>query len=251
MGRNWRRRRHTALLVAIVLAFAVRPVLGDAGVAPVIFSLALLILLLVALLTVQIDELVGEHDVLLARRQRGRWIGWALAVPAIIERLAMLMFSSPFLYLIGTLSWLLFFSYVTWSQLRTLLKHREVTGETISMAMSIYLLIGITWGIFYVALFDLNAGAFNLGVSPHPAGTPEAQIHVFPILVYFSFTTLSTVGLGDITPLSLAARYATVAEAITGQFYLAILVARLVGMQLSRSVAPAPAADVFDARASS
>ena len=55
----------------------------------------------------------------------------------------------------------------------------------------------------------------------------------FPIFLYFSLTTLSTIGFGDITPLNLQARYAAVAEGITGQFYLAILVARLVGMQMS------------------
>jgi hypothetical protein len=46
--------------------------------------------------------------------------------------------------------------------------------------------------------------------------------------------TVSTIGFGDITPLSLQARYAAVAEGVTGQFYLAILVARLVGLQMSR-----------------
>jgi hypothetical protein len=58
-------------------------------------------------------------------------------------------------------------------------------------------------------------------------------LHTFPILGYFSLTTLSTIGFGDITPLTLQARYAAVAEGITGQFYMAILVARLVGMQMS------------------
>ena len=58
---------------------------------------------------------------------------------------------------------------------------------------------------------------------------------MFPIFIYFSLTTLSTIGFGDITPVSLQARYAAVAEGITGQFYLAILVARLVGMQMSRT----------------
>jgi hypothetical protein len=58
---------------------------------------------------------------------------------------------------------------------------------------------------------------------------------IFPILVYFSLTTISTVGFGDIVPLTLQSRYAAVAEGITGQFYLAILVARLVGMHMSIS----------------
>jgi hypothetical protein len=66
---------------------------------------------------------------------------------------------------------------------------------------------------------------------------------VFPILLYFSLTTLSTVGFGDITPLTLPARYAAVAEGITGQSYLAILVARLVGMQMMSRAAPPASPD--------
>jgi voltage-gated potassium channel len=62
------------------------------------------------------------------------------------------------------------------------------------------------------------------------AGHPERS---FPIFIYFSLTTLSTIGFGDITPVTLKARYSAVAEGISGQFYLAILVARLVGMQMS------------------
>ena len=69
-----------------------------------------------------------------------------------------------------------------------------------------------------------------------------AEQKVFPVLIYFSLTTLSTIGFGDITPVSLQARYAAVAEGITGQFYMAILVARLVGMQMSQS-ANRPAED--------
>ena len=238
LRRSWVQRRHTALLVAIVLALFVRPALGDTGAAPVIFSLALLLLFLVALLTVQVDELVGERNVLLAQRRHRRWIGWVLAAPAIIERLAVLVLPNPRLYVVESISWFLFFSFVTWSLLRTLLKHRAVTGETISMSISIYLLLGITWGVFYGVLLQLDSQSFNLGAATPPVATPEAELHVLPILLYFSLTTLSTVGFGDITPLSLPARYAAVTEAITGQFYLAILVARLVGMQLSQPVTP-------------
>ena len=64
---------------------------------------------------------------------------------------------------------------------------------------------------------------------------PTEYQNFFPIFGYFSLTTLSTIGFGDITPLTLQASYAAVAEGITGQFYRAILVARLVGMQMSRS----------------
>jgi hypothetical protein len=69
------------------------------------------------------------------------------------------------------------------------------------------------------------------------AGLPtEKEQPVFPVLIYFSLITLTTIGYGDITPLTMKARYAAIAEGVTGQFYLAILVARLVGMQMNRSM---------------
>jgi hypothetical protein len=81
-------------------------------------------------------------------------------------------------------------------------------------------------------IFQCQPQAFSFGASPAPT---FAEHTVFPTFIYFSLTTLSTIGFGDITPVSLQARYAAVAEGISGQFYLAILVARLVGMQMSRS----------------
>ncbi len=225
-------RRHTALLVAIVIAFAVRPLIGDAGISPFVFSIAFLILMLVALCTIQVDDLVGERSALLAQRRRRRIAGWALAVLAIAERLGTLFTPSPQLYLISSISWLLFFSFVTWAELRSVLKQRAVTSETMSMSISVYLLLGLNWGLLYVLIFQLQPQAFSFGSSPAPT---FAEQNVFPIFMYFSMTTLSTIGFGDITPVSLHARYAAVAEGITGQFYLAILVARLVGMQMSRT----------------
>ncbi len=227
-------RRHTALLVAIAGMFAVRPLIGETQAAAIVFSIATLLVLLAALLTIRVDDLVGDREALLVQRQRRRFVGWALAAPAIAERLWMFFVpSSPRLVLVGSICWLLFFAYVTWSQLRSLLKQREVTGETISMSISVYLLFGLTWGLLYIVIFTLHPDAFSFGTSPGVSAD-----HVFPIFIYFSLTTLSTIGFGDITPLSLQARYAAVAEGITGQFYLAILVARLVGMQMSRAAAP-------------
>jgi hypothetical protein len=66
-------------------------------------------------------------------------------------------------------------------------------------------------------------------------GDPTGLQHIFPVFGYYSLGTISTIGGGDITSIGLKARYATVAEAIMGQFYLAILVARLVGLQMSQS----------------
>jgi hypothetical protein len=225
-------RRQTALLIAIVALFMVRPLIGDGGLATGAFSIAILMLLLFALYAIQVDELVGEREALLAQRHRRSMIGWALAVPAIAERLAIIFAPSPAIYLAGTSLWLLLFIFITWHLLRGVLRQREITNETISMSISVYLLLGFTWGLFYILLHHVQPLAFNLGSSPTP--TSEEQ-KVFPVLIYFSLTTLSTIGFGDITPASLQARYAAVAEGITGQFYLAILVARLVGMQMTEA----------------
>jgi hypothetical protein len=237
-------RRHTALLITIVGMLAVRPLIGETPAAGIVSSLAILFVLLAALLTIQVDDLVGERKTLLVQRRRRRLVGWALAVPAIAERLWLFFLPpSPRLLLIGSTLWLLFFAYVTWSQLRSLLKQREITGETISMSISVYLLLGLTWGLLYIVIFTRHPEAFSLGTSP------EVRMeHVFPIFIYFSLTTLSTIGFGDITPLSLQARYAAVAEGITGQFYLAILVARLVGLQMSRAATPSTSDPAHDRR---
>jgi voltage-gated potassium channel len=155
----------------------------------------------------------------------------ALGIPAITTRLIAGFVPSPSLYLGQSSLWLLLFAFITWNELRAVLRQRDITRETISMAVSVYLLFGLTYGLFYIFLRDLQPGAFNLG------GTaPLSEQQSIPVLIYFSLTTLSTIGYGDITPLTLQARYAAVAEGITGQFYLAILVARLVGIQMSQSV---------------
>ena len=226
-------RRHTALLAAIVSLFMIRPLIGDRAISSAVFSIVLLVTLLFALYAIQVDDLLGERETLLAQRKRRSIIGWALAVPAIAERLAIIYAPSPAVYLAGTTLWLLLFIFVTWHLLRGVLRQREITSETISMSISVYLLLGFTWGLFYIVLHHVQPLAFNLGSPPAPdSGASEQK--AFPILIYFSLTTLATIGYGDITPVSLQARYAAVAEGIMGQFYMAILVARLVGMQMSQ-----------------
>jgi voltage-gated potassium channel len=243
IGRNLRARRHTALLIAIVAMFAVRPFLGDTGAAVIVYSLTLLLVLFVGLLTIQVDDMVGERAALLVQHRRRIFVGWALAVPAIAGRLWLFFAPHPRLYLLEYVSWLLFFSFLTWSQLRNLLRQREVTGDTISLSISIYLLLGVNWALLYIVIFTHDPEAFHFAT---PAGVSEADR--VPILFYFSLTTLSTVGFGDITPMTLQARYAAVAEVVTGQFYLAILVARLVAMHMSGAATPSTSAPAHDPR---
>jgi hypothetical protein len=229
-----RPRRHSALLIALVATFGARPVIGEGRGATAAFSVALLILMLIALYNIQVDELVGDREALLRQRRRRTVIGWLIVIPAVVDRIVIMVAPEAKVVLVGALSWFGFFAFVTWGLLRSLLRHREVTGETISLSISVYLLIGLTWGVFYIVLHQLHPDAFSLSGASSETSIVGEQ-HLFPIFIYFSLTTLATIGYGDIVPVSLQARYAAVAEGIAGQFYLAILVARLVGMYMSQA----------------
>lgn len=224
------RRRHTYFLGTLVGLFFVRPLIGEGDAATLLFSVTLVVVMLAALLTIQVDDLVGERRILLKQRRRRQWIGWSLALIGLSERVAVLLAPSASLVLLSSVSWCLFFGYVTWSQLRSLLKQKEVTGETISMSVAIYLMMGATWGLLYVVIFERQPEAFHFADA-----AALKQQDMFVTFIYFSLTTLSTVGFGDITPVAVQARYAAVAEGIAGQLYLTILVARLVGVHIGQA----------------
>ena len=97
----------------------------------------------------------------------------------------------------------------------------SVNVHRIQGAVAAYLLLGLAWALAYETVALLAAGAFSSTV---PA---EAERGRF---IYFSFVTLSTLGYGDVTPVHPVARSLAVAEALTGQLYPAILLARLVSL---------------------
>ena len=108
--------------------------------------------------------------------------------------------------------------------LRFALRGRKVDSERLSAALSAYLLAGHCFGIAYLQVEQLRTGSFAIGGTP----THLAQLDL-QTAIYFSFVTLATLGYGDISPLTPTARGLAVCEAILGQLYLAVLVARLVG----------------------
>ena len=100
-----------------------------------------------------------------------------------------------------------------------------ITAHRIQGAIVVYLLVGLIWASAYQLLDILQPGSFRV-----PAGEAELQTQV---LGYFSFITLTTVGFGDVTPIHPLARALVIAEALIGQLYPAILIGRLVSLQLT------------------
>lgn len=88
-------------------------------------------------------------------------------------------------------------------------------------AVALYLLLGVTFAVVYTFVASVGPGAFGGNVRAD-GGLAD--------WVYFSFVTLTTVGFGDITPLSRAARAVTILEALMGQLYPAVIIARLVSL---------------------
>lgn len=112
-----------------------------------------------------------------------------------------------------------------------ILSHQVVTMATVSGALSVYLLMGVTWTILYGVLETVQPCSFN-GIACAAGALPgtEPSAGVQSALFYYSFVTLSTLGYGDISPATEVARTAASLEAVVGQLYLVVLVARLVGL---------------------
>jgi len=98
-------------------------------------------------------------------------------------------------------------------------KAEQVDAEILAGALAVYLLMALTWSLLYYLIEALAPGSFNM-----PDGQ---QITGF---LYFSLTTLTTLGYGDITPATQLTRSWAMLEAVTGVLYSAVMIARLVSM---------------------
>jgi energy-converting hydrogenase Eha subunit E len=100
-------------------------------------------------------------------------------------------------------------------------------------SLCIYLLLGILWAVYYALLEMADPGAFH-HVLPAGANLPSSHF------LYYSFVTLTTLGYGDVVPLSPLVRTGAYLEAVIGQIYLTVLVASLVGRHVSAWSDPEP-----------
>jgi len=143
---------------------------------------------------------------------------------------------NKYLILIGTALNCVYLCYTGWVILSRILERKDITYQTIMASLCVYLLIGYVWAFMYSMLQTLDPSAFKINfqlfVNPPPQQHIFAQLYYF---FYFSFTTLTTLGFGDILPASSWARVMTALEAMLGQLYLVVLVSRLVSMHIQGS----------------
>jgi hypothetical protein len=120
-----------------------------------------------------------------------------------------------------------FLAFVIFVLLRRLFHIQIITLDVIYAAVTVYMLLGIFWGLTFTVLELFQNGSFGF-----PARGELAILG--QDMLYYSFVTMTTVGYGDITPLSQPAKFLSILEAMMGQIYLTVLVARLVGLYTSQ-----------------
>ena len=139
------------------------------------------------------------------------------------------------LRLLASILMVIFLGYMIYEILIIVFRSIEVTANIFYGSICVYLIIGLMWGFVYYSLETIHPFSFtfeNNGIVPtdfSQKGAPQ-----LPIFMYYSFITLTTLGYGDVTPLTFPTQMISSAEAVVGQLYLTILVARLVGLHISQ-----------------
>ena len=238
--------RFKALLVTLVLLIVVVPlaslILPNAHPLLAQVSLAVLLMAMLCAAVFAVCE-----------NRRKSMIAVALALPAIVLQGLDAVTDHTGLLGASSICDVIFFSYVITVILRHLFLEKEVTANVICASLCVYLLLGVAWADIY-SLVDIAEGgsfSYNLGDdlathsttrqkdkdndsdSPDHRMRLRGQKAIYPI--YFSFVTMTTLGYGDIVPRTNLSRALVSIQSVMGQLYLAVLVARLVGLHISWS----------------
>ena len=161
-------------------------------------------------------------------------ISIAILLPVLYAWLGPDLLSSPYDESLRFLTPALCFGFTAYVVIRDVFRHEKVTTDTILGAINVYLLIAFAFMFLHAAVLTVRPDAFAILGQPlleYFQTTPDAQ--GFSTMLYFSFTTLTTLGYGDIVPTKGFARLLTSAESVVGQLYVAIIIGRLVGLEVS------------------
>lgn len=204
-------------------------------------TVGIILLLFVSALVDQFPDVLGYHLVqafsvinivigLFGFKSSSSWLFSrtgiiALGAAAIVAGVVFEVLELYYLHL-----FLLFFFYLwaVWVAARQVLFSGAIDLNKIVGAICIYLLMGLIWAMMYLFLAQGIPGAFN-GIEQ------VVWYDNFADVAYFSYVTLTTLGYGDISPVTPIARFLVYMEAVVGVFYMAVLVASLVGAGINES----------------
>ncbi len=212
LGGQW---RYLALLISILFLFVVTPV-------ATLFRHGVLIMdALAAVVLVSASFALGKRKRLLA-------VALVLCGLSVIGTVLVLVTQQRWAAIFSHASIVVLILFFCVTILSYVLSGARITLDKIFAAVCVYMLLGYAWTFAYALVDDLQPGSF---IAASPLDPDEYVGHVLA-LRYFSFMTLTTVGYGDIVPRGATARTLASLEAVTGQIYLMVLVARLVGLHI-------------------
>jgi len=212
------KNRYTYLFASLLILLVVQPFLRhDTVLLPIFFFL----IMLAVLRTLEIHKGLFRFLMVLAVL--------SLIVSIITGQELLVKAANQYLALtsVNLLFYIIFLGLTILIIVHRLFTEAEVTGNTIQGGISVYFLMGLFWAFCYQLMLNLDPTSIQL---------PD-QFYDYLELLYFSFTTLTTLGYGDIVPVSEFARNLTVLEAMLGQIFLTVFIARLVGLYIGRKVA--------------
>ena len=204
----------TCALIVLIIAAALQEIIPD-GWGHAFLSFVLLGTLLVAFLSLNFGTVWRKLVAAMA-------LGWA-----VLSLLGDVWVSSFDHELPSLLILLIFFVGEAYFAARqVLLSGKQIDGNLMVGALALYLLIGLIWAMVFLLILAFSPDAFNGIASADYADN-------FLTAVYFSFVTMTSLGYGDISPAGPLARVATILSAISGAFYMAVIVASMVGARSS------------------
>ncbi len=218
-----RKERFLILLSVLLVLFVLRPLLTELGSSVVILDLLSIVLFLSCINAVSYKRRhIYISSILLC---------FGLGARILAETRGDESLKTVYLTIYDAFS-VLFLIYTSILILNYVLRGKEVTRDRIAAAICVYLLLGVLWGAAYRLMYTLDPNSLSLG---DVATVSLADTRHSRDFTYFSYVTLTTLGYGDITPKSPTFKYLASLEAIVGQLYLAILIARLVGIHIAQA----------------
>jgi hypothetical protein len=136
---------------------------------------------------------------------------------------------TPLFFRLLCLVYIIFLVHTIGTVLRYLLTKGPVTADKLHGALAAYIMIAFLWAFIYSIIENFVPGSFNI---PY---TEITEPSLFYHLLYFSFTTLTTAGFGDITAITDQVRSLVIIEELAGVFFVAVLIARLAGLYPPRA----------------
>ena len=201
----------TYLLASLVVLILVYPYLKETIVSKIILGVIYTMVLV-----------GGAHAV--GRDTRKLRIALALAILAVGLQWVHFLTQDVWLQRMRALIYIVFLLFTIGEVLAYILKKGPITADKLHGALAGYMMLALLWAFLYTLIESFSPGSFLHG-GAHLGNTGE-----FMHLLYFSFTTLTTTGFGDIIPVSDQARSLVIIEEFTGVFFVGVLIARLAGL---------------------